>query len=33
MDFRIVCTSCWKATKYDALDIPDGPCDLCGAKL
>jgi DNA-directed RNA polymerase subunit RPC12/RpoP len=32
--FRIVCTNCWKATKYDILDIVTGlPCDKCGAKL
>ena len=34
MDFRIQCTTCWQATKYDALDSVDGlPCDKCGAKL
>ena len=34
MDFRIVCRHCWKATKYDALDVVTGkPCDKCGATL
>jgi hypothetical protein len=34
MDFRIVCTNCWKATKYDALTVVKGkPCDKCGAIL
>ena len=31
--FVIQCISCWQNTKYDALDVPDGPCDKCGAEL
>ena len=34
MDFVIVCTHCWKKTKYDALDVVTGlPCDKCGETL
>jgi len=35
MDFRIMCLSCGKATKFDALstDHRDKPCDKCGELL
>lgn len=34
MDFRVMCTNCWKPTKYDALEVVTGlPCNECGKKL
>lgn len=34
MDFVIMCTNCWKNTKYDALsDVRGLPCDQCGKTL
>ena len=33
-DFRILCMSCNRQTKYDALDVVTGkPCDKCGETL
>lgn len=33
-DFRILCLSCNRQTKYDALDVVTGkPCDKCGELL
>ena len=34
MNFKIQCTTCWQATKHDALESGDNlVCDKCGAKL
>jgi DNA-directed RNA polymerase subunit RPC12/RpoP len=34
MTFVVVCTSCWKNTKYDALSDTRGlACDKCGESL
>jgi hypothetical protein len=34
MQFVIMCTHCWKKTKYDALNIVEGLlCDKCGGIL
>jgi hypothetical protein len=33
-DLRILCTTCNRQTKYDALDVVTGkPCDKCGELL
>jgi hypothetical protein len=34
LEFRVVCISCWQATKYEALTPVKGLlCDKCGETL